>query len=126
MQEMKSHAEEFAEIMRENMHVVKFDGKQIKGGNAGAISPNPLEALMTNFSFPPATHSANELFCKAHFYDVVAHKSDLRTLKDVAFSARDAIVGVYSYCLMANDNIAMVYCGPRGGKRIVWDFGGGV
>jgi len=83
----------------------------------------PLEVLMNSFSFPAASHPANETFCADHFAQVVARKGELKTLKELRFEARDWIVGVQSYCLLADDSIALVYCGPRGGKKIIWNFG---
>jgi len=78
---------------------------------------------MNSFSFPAASHLANETFCAAHFAEVVARKGELRTLKELRFKAISGVVAVRSYCLLANDDIALVDCGPRGGKKIIWNFG---
>ncbi len=78
---------------------------------------------MTSFSFPPADHAASVGFCEDHFAEVVARKAELNTFADLRFKARGAQVGCQSYCLMADDSIALVYCGPRGGKKVIWNFG---
>lgn len=80
---------------------------------------------MCSFSFPPAGHEAAETFDPAHFAEVSVRRSELRTLNDLRFEARGAAVGCQSYCLLADDSIALVYVGPRGGKRIIWNFGAG-
>ena len=93
------------------------------------IASNPaahsLEDAMP-FSFPAADHPAAETFDPAHFAEIVARRGELKTANELRFEARGGVVAVQSYCLMANDDIAIVRVGPRGGKRIIWNFGGGL
>lgn len=83
-----------------------------------------LEDVMS-FSFPSADHPAAETFDPAHFAEIVDRRSELRTINELRCEARDGVVAVQSYCLLANDSIALVRVGPRGGKRIIWNFGSG-
>lgn len=79
-----------------------------------------------SFSFPTADHPAAETFCAVHFAEVSVRKGELRTMCELKADAREGVEAVESYCLLANDDIALVRVGIRGGKRIIWNFGGGV
>ena len=81
-----------------------------------------LEDVMS-FSFPTADHIAAETFCPAQFAEVACRKGELRTLRELTADARDGIEAVIAYCLMANDDIALVRVGVRGGKKVLWNFG---
>lgn len=76
-----------------------------------------------SFSFPPNGSIAAETFDPAHFAEVACRKGELRTLREITTDARDGIEAVISYCLLANDDIALVRVGIRGGKKVLWNFG---
>jgi len=77
---------------------------------------------MANFNFPSADHEASIGFCPDHFAEVCARKSELKTLPEMRFEARNGAVAVQGYCLLADDTIAIVRVGVRGGKRVLWKF----
>jgi hypothetical protein len=80
---------------------------------------------MSDFSFPTANHPVSETFCPAHFAQVALRKGELKTLLELKTDAREGVEAVISYCLLANDDIALVRVGVRGGKKILWNFGKG-
>lgn len=93
---------------------------------ASNSAAHSLEVFMTDFRFPSADHPVSEAFCADHFAEVVSRKSELRTMCELKADAREGVEAVESFCLLANDDIALVRVGIRGGKRIIWNFGGGV
>jgi len=81
--------------------------------------------LSSSFRFPSAGHVAAENFDPAYFAEVAARRAELPTLADLRFKAKGAMIGCESFCLMADDSIALVRVGSRGGKRVIWNFGNG-
>ena len=74
------------------------------------------------FTFPPANHEAAIGFCHAHFAEICARKAELKTVGEMRFAAKNGAVAVQGYCLLADDTIAIVRIGARGGKRVLWKF----
>jgi hypothetical protein len=81
------------------------------------------------YRFPKAGTSTAELVTP-HTEEMLANPSRVPTLSEARTNARNFLrttnsgaVGLYSTCMLADDDIAIVYFGIRRAQRIVWNFG---
>lgn len=81
------------------------------------------------FSLPsPSFLSRREIDC-VHMLECLDRWFDLPTRAEAIASARaqfeanPAIRRVLSYIMRADDSVALVEIGPRGGVRVLWSFG---
>lgn len=81
-----------------------------------------------SYRFPSATSRKAE-YVDDHVLECLANVDRLPTLKEAERSAlttmhaNKCIKRVFKMVLMANDDVAMVLFGPRGGKHVFWNFG---
>lgn len=81
------------------------------------------------FTFPrPGSRAAEHV--TPHVRECLAQPHRLPTRKDAAASAKNFCrtstsdaTGVYSMCLLGNDDIALCFFGIRGGFHVVHNFG---
>lgn len=81
------------------------------------------------FSFPRPGTRAAELITP-HVHECLAAPEKLPTRKEAAARAKNFFAsttsganGLYVMTLLANDEVAMCFYGPRGGFRVAWTFG---
>lgn len=81
------------------------------------------------YSFPRAGTVAAQLV-SPHTQELLANPSSVPTFSQARTSARNWLkttragaTGLYSTCMLANDDIAIVLFGKRSMQRVVWNFG---
>lgn len=81
------------------------------------------------YNFPKAGSKAADLVTP-HTMMLLKNVSSIPLLKDARINAanwlktsKTGATGLYSTCMLANDDIAIVFFGIRGAQRIVWNFG---
>lgn len=81
------------------------------------------------YSFPKAGTNAAQLV-SPHTQDLLANPSSVPTFNEARTrarnwlkSSRSGATGLYSTCMLANDDIAIVLFGKRSMQRVVWNFG---
>lgn len=81
------------------------------------------------YSFPRAGTFASQ-FVTPHNQALLANPSSVPTLSEARTNARNWLkttqsgaIGLYQTCMLANDDIAIVFFGIRRAQRVVWNFG---
>lgn len=81
------------------------------------------------YSFPKAGTTAAQLV-SPHTQELLANPSSVPTFSEARTRARNWLkttqsgaTGLYSTCMLANDDIAIVFFGIRSAQRVVWNFG---
>ena len=81
------------------------------------------------YSFPKAGTFAAQLVTP-HTNDLLADVSKVPTFSEARSNARNWLrssrcgaTGLYSTCMLANDDIAVVFFGKRTAQKVVWNFG---
>ena len=82
-----------------------------------------------SYSFPREGTIAAQLV-SPHTREMVENPARVPTLSEARASARNWLkttqcgaTGLYQTCMLANDDIAIVFFGIRGAQRVVWNFG---
>ena len=83
------------------------------------------------YSFPKAGKFAAQLVTP-HTIELLNDVGKVPTFSEARSNARNFMRtsrsganGVYSTCMLANDDIAVVFFGKRSAQRVVWVFGRG-
>jgi hypothetical protein len=81
------------------------------------------------YSFLKAGTNAAQLV-SPHTQELLANPSRVPTFRQAGTNARNWLktsragaTGLYSTCMLANDDIAIVLFGKRSMQRVIWNFG---
>jgi hypothetical protein len=82
------------------------------------------------YSFPRAGTVAAQLASTPHAKELLDNPSAVPAFNEARTRARNWLKtprsganGLYQTCMLANDDIAIVFFGPRTAQRVIWNFG---